>query len=188
MDSFELNKILGAFLGTCLVLMVLNMSASALFAPAKLAKPGYEIAVPEQQAQAGQGPAAAEEPIEKLLAAATVDRGESAAKKCASCHTFAKGEPNRIGPNLYGVIGRPKASSPGFNYSAALKAKGGDWTPEELNAFLRNPKAAVPGTAMNFAGVSRGSERADLITFLHSRADNPAPLPKAAQADAPKAQ
>jgi cytochrome c len=190
MDSFELNKILGALLGTCLVLMVLNIGANALFAPAKPAKPGYEIAVPEKEAEAGKGPAAAEEPIETLLASASVEKGESAAKKCASCHTFAKGEPNRIGPNLYGTVGRAKASVPGFNYSAALKTKGGEWTIEELNAFLRNPKAAVPGTAMNFAGVPRGSERADVITFMNSRADSPAPLPKAAQApsDAPKPQ
>jgi cytochrome c len=191
MDSFELNKILGALLGTCLVLMVLNLGANALFAPAKLAKPGYEIAVPEKEAEAGKGgPAAAEEPIETLLASASAEKGESAAKKCAACHTFAKGEPNRIGPNLYGVVGRPKASVPGFNYSAAMKAKGGEWSIEELNTFLRNPKAAVPGTAMNFAGLPRGSERADVITFLNSRADNPAPLRKAAQApsNAPKPQ
>jgi cytochrome c len=190
MDSFELNKILGALLGTCLVLMVLNLSANALFAPAKPAKPGYEIAVPEKEEAGKGGPAAAEEPIEKLLASASAEKGDAAAKKCAACHTFAKGEPNRIGPNLYGVVGRPKASVAGFNYSAAMKAKGGEWTIEELNTFLRNPKGAVPGTAMNFAGLPRGSERADVISFLNSRADNPAPLPKAAQApsDAPKPQ
>jgi cytochrome c len=191
MDSFELNKILGALLGTCLALMVMNIAANALFSPAKPAKPGYEIAVPEKEAQPGQGgPAAAEEPIAQLLASASAEKGEASAKKCVSCHTLGKGEPNRIGPNLYGVVGRPKAAAPGFNYSAAMKAKGGEWTAEELNTFLRNPKAAVPGTAMNFAGLPRGSERADVITFLNSRADNPAPLPKAAQApsDAPKAQ
>src|SRR3954451_10115039 len=191
MDSFEINKFLGALLGTCLVLMVLNLGANALFAPAKPAKPGYEIAVPEHETEAGKGgPAAADEPIEQLLASASVEKGEASAKKCASCHTFAKGEPNRIGPNLFGVVGRPKASAPGFNYSAAMKAKGGEWTIDELNTFLRNPKAAVPGTAMNFAGLPRGSERADVISFLNSRADNPAPLPKAAQApsNAPKTQ
>src|SRR5215212_5942576 len=102
MDSFELNKILGALLGTCLVLMVLNIGANALFAPGKLGKPGYEIAVPEHEAESGAGgPAAAEEPIEKLLASATVEKGEASAKKCATCHTLGKGEPNRIGPNLF---------------------------------------------------------------------------------------
>jgi len=181
MDSYEINKILGALLFACLCLLSLNIAAQALFAPVKPAKPGYEVAVVEQKQDAG-GPKAADEPIEKLLASATVEKGETAAKKCAACHTFAKGEPNRVGPNLYGVVGRAKASVAGFNYSAAMKAKGGNWTVEELNTYLINPKAMVPGTTMSFAGVPRGSERADLITYLNSKSDSPTALPKAAEA------
>ena len=183
MDSFELNKILGAVLGTCLVLLALNITANALFAPHKPAKPGYDIAVQEAPAAGKPGqPAAPEEPIAKLLASADAGRGEASAKKCVACHTFGKGEPNRVGPNLWGIVGRAKASVAGFNYSAAMKGKGGNWTIEELNTYLLNPKAMVPGTNMNFAGIPRGSERADLLTFLNSKADNPAPLPKAADA------
>lgn len=181
MDSFEINKILGALLFACLCLLSLNIAAQAVFAPVKPAKPGYEVAVTEQKQDAG-GPKAADEPIEKLLASATVEKGEAAAKKCAACHTFAKGEPNRVGPNLYGVVGRAKASVAGFNYSAAMKAKGGSWTVEDLNTYLINPKAMVPGTTMSFAGVPRGSERADLITYLNSKSDSPAALPKSAEA------
>ena len=183
MDSFELNKILGAVLGTCLVLLALNITANAVFAPHKPAKPGYDIAVQEAPAAGKPGqPAAPEEPIAKLLASADAGRGEASAKKCIACHTFGKGEPNRVGPNLWGIVGRAKASVAGFNYSAAMKAKGGNWTIEELNTYLQNPKAMVPGTNMNFAGIPRGSERADLLTFLNAKADNPAPLPKAADA------
>ena len=181
MDSFELNKIMGAVLGCCLVLLSLNITANAIFAPHKPAKPGYDIAV-QEAAPAGKpgAPAAPEEPIAKLFASADMGRGEASAKKCAACHTFGKGEPNRVGPNLYGIVGRAKASVAGFNYSAAMKAKGGNWTIDELNAFVLNPKAVVPGTNMTFAGVPRATERADLLTYMNSKADNPAPLPKAA--------
>jgi len=183
MDSFEINKILGALLFTCLCLLSLNIAADAMFAPLKPAKPGFEVAVTEH---AGSEAAAKEpdEPIEKLLASATVDKGANSAKKCAACHTFGKGEPNRVGPNLYGVVGRPKGTEGGFDYSAALKAKGGKWTVEDLNAFIAAPKGFVPGTKMTFTGVPRGSERADVIAFLNSKSDSPAPLPKAAEAPA----
>jgi len=190
MDSFELNKILGAILGTCLGVLTINIAAGAIFAPGRLAKPGYEIAVPEKPS--GETKPTEQEqpqPIEEVLAKADLGRGENSAKKCAACHTFNKGGRTLVGPNLWGVVGRPKGSEAGFNYSAAMKAKGGNWTIEDLNQFLTNPKGYVPGTNMTFAGVARAGERADLIVYLNSLADNPAPLPKAAEAPgAPKPQ
>ena len=183
MDSFEINKILGALLFTCLCLLSLNIAAEAVFHPVKPAKPGFEVAATEPTATPGAAKEP-DEPIEKLLASATVDKGANAAKKCAACHTFGKGEPNRVGPNLYGVVGRPKGTEGGFDYSAALKSKGGNWTVEDLDKFLTNPKSFAPGTKMSFAGVPRGSERADLIAYMNSKSDNPAPLPKAADAGA----
>jgi cytochrome c len=184
MDSFEINKILGALLFTCLCLLSLNIAADAMFSPIKPAKPGFEVAVQEHGGGAQEAKAAPDEPIEKLLASATVTKGEASAKKCAACHTFGKGEPNRVGPNLYGVVGRERASHAGFNYSAAMKGKPGKWTIEELNTFLTNPKGFIPGTSMGFAGLPRGSERADVIAYLNSKSDSPAPLPKAAEAPA----
>jgi cytochrome c len=178
--SFEFNKILGAILGTCLFVLVLNITAHALFTPAKPAKPGYEIAVQEEAPSQQAAAAAQSAPIETLLASATAERGETVAKQCASCHTFGKGEPNKVGPNLYGVVGRPHASVPGFNYSAAMKARGGEWTVQELNAFIANPKGTIPGTAMAYAGLGRDTARADLIAFLNSKSDSPKPLPTAA--------
>jgi cytochrome c len=190
MDSFELNKVLGALLFACLCLLSLNIAAGAIFTAPKPEKPGYDIAVQEKAGPATPGaPAEPEVPIAQRLASADVKRGETAAKKCAACHTFEKGGPNRVGPNQWGVLGRDKASYAGFNYSAAMKAKGGKWTLEDLDKFIQNPKAFVPGTSMGFAGVSRASERADLIAYLNSVSDSPQPLPKAAEAGgAPKAQ
>ena len=183
MDSFELNKIMGAILGTCLGLLSLNIVANAVFHPAKPAKPGYDIAVPETPAADDQkGPAQQDPPIEQLLANADLGRGQTSANKCVACHTFDKGGKQLVGPNLYGIIGREKGSVQGFNYSAGFRKMKGPWTAQELADFVKSPKAMVPGTNMTFAGINRAGERADLIAFLNSKSDNPKALTKAAEA------
>jgi cytochrome c len=160
----------------------MNFTANALFAPVPPAKPGFEIAVKEEAAGGAQEAAAPkEEPIEKLLPTASVQKGEASAKKCQACHTFAKGDPNRVGPNLWGIVGDHKGEGRGFNFSAGMKAKGGTWTDDDLNQFLTNPKGFVPGTAMGFAGIPKESERADVIAYLHTLADTPVPLPTASK-------
>src|SRR3954466_11197426 len=114
MDSFELNKIIGAILGTCILLLVTSFAAGAIFSPVLPEKPGFEIAVKEEAHGGAKEAAAPSEPIEKLLQTASVEKGAAAATKCAPCHTFEKGGPNRVGPNLFGIVERARASEPGF--------------------------------------------------------------------------
>jgi len=183
MDSFEINKILGAVLATCLVLLVTSFTAGALFASKPPEKPGFAIAAKEAESGTKEAAAAApSEPIEKLLQTASAEKGQAAAKVCTTCHTFEKNGPNRVGPNLYGIVGDHKGEGRnGFNFSAAIKAKGGEWTYDDLNKFLTNPKGFIPGTAMGFAGIQKDSQRADVIAYLRTLSDNPVPLPTASK-------
>ena len=184
MNSFELNKILGALLGTCLILVAMHIAAGAIFTPAKPAKPGYEVAVKEEQPQAGAAPAAPAVPIETLLASASAQRGADVAKQCQACHNFQEGQGPKIGPDLYNVVGRKIASVSGFNFSSALKSKNGTWDFDALNAWLTKPSAYAPGTAMTFAGLSNDKQRADVIAYLDTLSPNPVPLPKPQNAGA----
>lgn len=180
MNSFEINKILGALLGTCLVLVALHIATETIFAREAPAKPGYVVAVKEEPSKGGAAPAApAEQPIETLLASASPEHGAQIAKQCQACHNFQEGQGAKVGPDLYGVVGRPVASVPGFNYTAAIKKLGGNWTFDALNKWLTKPSADAPGTAMTFAGLSNEKQRADVIAYLNSLSPHPLPLPKA---------
>jgi cytochrome c len=179
------NKIAGAVLGTLLFAMGLNIGSSIIYTPKKPAVPGYDLPAPEVGAAAGGSDQQAQaEPLPIRLASADPAKGQSAAKKCLACHVLEKGGPNKIGPGLYGVIGHPKGGHAGFNYSAAMKGKGGEWTFDDLDHFLANPKGYVPGTIMAFAGISNPKERADVIRYLQTLSDSPVPLPAAEAAPA----
>ncbi|MBF0130229.1 MAG: cytochrome c family protein [Alphaproteobacteria bacterium] len=115
--------------------------------------------------------------LAKLLAEADVEAGRRAARKCVSCHGFSVSGANRVGPNLYGIVGAAKGGKSGFVYSDAMGRAGGTWTHEDLDAFLENPAAVVPGTRMTFPGLPDRRERAAIIAFLRSVTDNPPPLP-----------
>jgi len=180
MNSFELNKILGAILATCLGLLALNIVSDAIFATEKPAKPGYLIAVKEAGPE--KATAKKEESIEALLTKASAKKGEQVSKQCHACHTLEKGGPNRVGPNLWNIVGNERGQGRGFNFSSAMKSKGGTWTYDELNKFLAGPQQYIPGTKMTFAGVKDDQKRADLIAYLRTLSDSPKPLPQAAQA------
>ena len=112
-----------------------------------------------------------------VLAAADVAGGKTISVKCEQCHDLTKGGPNKIGPNLFGVVDRPRASHPGFSYSSAMKGKPGNWTYDELFKFIKAPGVDIPGTKMSFAGLRSEKDRINLIAYLRSNADAAAPIP-----------
>ncbi len=180
MDSFELNKMAGALLATVFVVMSVRLASEALFEHGVPEKPGYaiEAAEPAAGGEAAGGAPAVVEPIAPLLASADATAGEAVFKKCAACHTVDKGGPNKVGPNLYGIIGRGMGVHEGFNYSAGLKAMAGkNWDFESIAHFVTKPKAFIKGTAMGFAGLPKPEDRANLIAYLRGLSDSPVPLP-----------
>jgi cytochrome c len=183
MNSFEVNKVLGAVLGALLFAAGSGFVAELIYHPKPAGKAGYDLPEPEPQAAAA-APEAKVEPIAVRLASANAEKGEAGTKACHACHNFEKGGPNKVGPDLYGVVERPKGGHPGFEYSAALKEKGGTWTYADLDAFLANPKGYAKGTKMAFAGIASPQERANVIAYLRSNADDPKPLPAVEKSDA----
>ncbi len=117
------------------------------------------------------------EPISALLVSASMENGEKLFKKCATCHNYEKGSANKVGPQLWNLINRPKGSVDGFAYSKVLAEFGGDWGYEELAEFLYKPKKYMKGTKMNFAGLKKVKDRADIVYFLRAQSDNPVALP-----------
>jgi len=169
MSSFEWNKIIASVLTAMIIAMVSGILAGQLVRPKELEKPVFVVQGAEQTAAApAQQPAAAAlEPIGPLLAKADPKKGEQLAKVCQTCHTFNKGGPNKIGPNLWGVSDEQIANVPNYQFSAALeKDKNEKWDPEKLNQWLYNPQSFAKGTKMTFAGFPKAQDRADVIAYL----------------------
>jgi cytochrome c len=178
MSSIEINKIAASVLLALIVAWASGLLASKLIEP-KMVHSAMEVAnAPAASAPAESQPAAAgPEPLGPLLASASVDAGKAAAKPCVVCHTFDKGGPNRVGPNLYGVLGDEIAHDRGgFAFSDALKKKGGTWTVDALNEWLFKPQGFAKGTKMTFVGLPKAKDRADVIAYLNSLSDSPKPL------------
>jgi cytochrome c len=182
MDSFEVAKIAGAILSALLVIVGFQVALEIAETGRKPEKPGYTLPMPAEPApgaKPAEGGAAVPAPVAlpptpafdaaevaKSAAGANAQNGAAVFKKCQTCHTGDKGGANKVGPNLWGIADRPKASHEGFNYSEAMNAKGGDWTLQDLASFIHSPKGFVPGTKMSFPGISDPAELADLLAYL----------------------
>lgn len=185
MDFYEWNKVAGGVLAAGLTVAVLKVVAATPFEVEAPAKPGYEVAVTEETpaGPANQAATAAPDPsIDDLLKKANAEDGAKVAKRCTSCHDLSKGGANKVGPEMWNMIGSaPGTHAAGFAYSDAMKKKGESgtkWGYSELYQYLKDPKAFVPGNKMAFAGIPKPQERADLIAYLRTLSDNPPPLPK----------
>jgi len=182
MSGFEINKILASILVAIIIFVIIGLVGNFVvkinYDESQIT--AYKIDIPEASADSSTQTSANDEMVEAislLLAGASLEQGEKIFKKCGACHNYKKDSKSKIGPNLWNLINRQKASVSGFAYSKALSDYGGKWTFEELNEFLYKPKEYIQGTKMNFAGLKDVEDRADLILWLRQYSDNPVPLP-----------
>lgn len=182
--SLEANKIAAAVLVGGMLTLSVGLISNIIYGnPAGAGAEHAEGGAAEAGATAEAAPAAAaadapHESAVPLIAAADVAAGEKASAKCKTCHTFEKGGPNRVGPNLWGVLGGHSAHKDDFTYSEVIKNLNITWDYDHLDQFLSNPKAYAKGTKMSFAGLKKTEERAALIRWLRDQSDSPVPLPQ----------
>ena len=180
MDNLNFNKIAAGVLCGGLLLMA-GIKAGEILLPHQDIE---ENAYPFEVAEAGDGSSApavpqdtGPEPILAMLASADIDAGQALSKKCTACHSFDAGGPNKVGPNLYNIVNRGIGGVDGFKYSTALSEFGGNWDYEQLNGFLYKPKSWVNGTKMNYAGLKKPNDRANIIAWMRTLSADPAQLP-----------
>ena len=181
MSGLEVNKILASIILAILVVTVIGHLGDILVNVKhhEMEETAYKIDVPESGDAVSEATPKEEviEPISSFLANASLEKGEKLFKKCSACHNYEKDSANKVGPNLWNLINRPKANVEGFAYSKALAEYGGKWGYEELAEFLYKPKQFVKGTKMNFAGLNNVQDRANIVLFLRQQSENPVPLP-----------
>lgn len=178
MNNFEFNKIAGAVLTSLLLIVVVHMIGNTIFDPEPLGEPAFVIQLPNEET-AGLTIQEEVPPIDVLLISANIEAGRKIARKCMSCHTFDQGGKNKVGPNLWNILGAEKAQVGGFSYSSAMSEVSGVWSYTALDTFLANPRATIKGTKMTFIGLKKPHDRANLIGYLRILSDSPLTLPTA---------
>ena len=174
-----MNKIVVSILLAVILILGINKISDVIFYVEKPEKSAYQVADVSTTATTETTSASSSTgsgDIMALLASTNVADGEKVFKKCAACHSIAKGGGNKIGPALWGVLGRKAGSVSDYKYSKAMIAHGKKWSFEEMNGFLIKPKDWIKGTKMSFMGLKKESERAAVILFMNNNTDNPLPL------------
>ena len=182
MSWLEVNKIIASIIIAIIVIGIISFFGDLIFSQSdnKVVENAYHIEINESENNNEVSESQimeTSEPISLLLASASLEKGEKIFKKCSACHTYKEDDVNKVGPNLWNIINKSKASVPGFAYSKELSEYGGIWGYEELSQFLYKPKEYIKGTKMNFSGLKKAEDRANLILYLREQAEEPAALP-----------
>ncbi len=177
-DTLLFNKIAASVLAASLLALALGVLSDVIYTKHEIDKNSYNINQNEEEvATAPSAPVVEAVMVSDMLAGADIVKGEKLIKKCASCHSFNEGGANKTGPNLYNIIGSDVARDDSFSYSKPMKELGGAWDYESLALFLTKPKNFIKGTKMNFAGLKKPKDRANLIAYIRTISANPVPLP-----------
>ena len=175
-----MNKIIVSIVLAVILILGINKITDAIFYVEKPEKSAYQITAETTAASKTVVDTSSESldtgNIMALFASTSAADGAKVFKKCLTCHSIGKGDPNKIGPNIFGVLNRKAGSISDYKYSKAMAAYGKVWSFEEMNGFLTKPKDWIKGTKMSFIGLKSAKDRAAVILYMNENTDNPLPL------------
>jgi len=177
MNGFEINKIIASIILVVLLFFGVGELTNFIFYVEKPKEPAYQVEAPAVKTASAEASGSESADIGTLLSLGTVEHGKKVFKKCSSCHVIDKGGKNKIGPALWGVLGRKSGSISSYKYSKALSGYGKVWSFKEMNNFLIKPQAYIKGTKMAYAGLKSEKDRASVILYMNTQTDNPLPKP-----------
>ena len=175
-----MNKIIVSIVFAIILVLGINKITDVIFYVEKPEKSAYQVAnvttVASTTSTETSSASSESVNIMALFASTSAAEGAKVFKKCLACHSIAEGGANKIGPALWGVLGRPAGSVPGYKYSKAMAAHGKNWSFEEMNGFLIKPKDWIKGTKMSFVGLKKAEDRAAVILYMNENTNSPLPL------------